>query len=139
EFARAFAEAFAAPARRAPPPAEPVTVDTRPERELPPPLPPPPTPAARPPAAAPPTPAAAALAAGSHPPLASRPTSMAAVAEGAVDLASGGGRARVRVSLVPTPDGRFSVHVRGLDCFVRPRGGRATSAVQLESTGVVEL
>ncbi|HTE54907.1 MAG TPA: protein kinase [Kofleriaceae bacterium] len=59
-------------------------------------------------------------------------------AEGSVDMTSVGGRVRLRVSLVPAL-GHFTIHVRGLNCFVRKSGGRATGAVQLDSSGGIEL
>ncbi|HEU5056013.1 MAG TPA: serine/threonine-protein kinase, partial [Kofleriaceae bacterium] len=57
---------------------------------------------------------------------------------GAADVTCVGGRARVRVSLVPAPGG-FTVHVRGLSCFVRKKGGRASGATQLEGPDTIEL
>jgi eukaryotic-like serine/threonine-protein kinase len=57
---------------------------------------------------------------------------------GAADVTCVGGRARVRVSLVPAAGG-FSVHVRGLSCFVRKSGGRASGATQLDGPDVIEL
>ena len=59
-------------------------------------------------------------------------------ADGTAELAGAGGRARVRVSLVPAPGG-LSLHVRGLSCFVRKAGGRASGAVQLTTSSVVEM
>jgi hypothetical protein len=44
----------------------------------------------------------------------------------------------VRVSLVPAQGG-FSVHLRGLSCFVRRSGGRASGATQLENSDTIEL
>ena len=57
---------------------------------------------------------------------------------GTADVTCMSGRARVRVSLVPAPGG-FTVHVRGLSCFVRKAGGRASGATQLEGPGTIEL
>jgi hypothetical protein len=57
---------------------------------------------------------------------------------GAADVTCAGGRAKVRVSLVPARSG-VSVHVRALSCFVRPAGGRASGATQLEAPGRIEL
>ena len=57
---------------------------------------------------------------------------------GAADVTCMSGRARVRVSLVPAQGG-FSVHVRGLSCFVRRAGGRASGATQLEGPDTIEL
>ena len=57
---------------------------------------------------------------------------------GAADISCLGGRARVRVSLVPAPGG-FTVHVRGLSCFVRKAGGRASGATQLDGPDTIEL
>ena len=57
---------------------------------------------------------------------------------GAADVTCLGGRARVRVSLVPALGG-FTVHVRGLSCFVRRAGGRASGATQLEASDTIEL
>lgn len=57
---------------------------------------------------------------------------------GAADISCVGGRARMRVSLVPAPGG-FTVHVRGLSCFVRRAGGRASGATQLEGPDTIEL
>jgi hypothetical protein len=59
-------------------------------------------------------------------------------AEGSADVTCAGGRARLRVSLVPAV-GHFSIHVRGLNCFVRKKGGRASGAAQLASSGGIEL
>jgi eukaryotic-like serine/threonine-protein kinase len=58
--------------------------------------------------------------------------------EGTADLTCAGGRVRLRVSLVPAL-GRFSIHVRGLNCFVRKAGGRASGAAQLDTSGGIEL
>jgi serine/threonine protein kinase len=57
---------------------------------------------------------------------------------GTADLTCAGGRARVRVSLVPAQGG-FTVHVRGLSCFVRKAGGRASGATQLDEPATIEL
>ena len=46
--------------------------------------------------------------------------------------------ARIRVSTVPT-GASYAVHVKGLSCFVAPKGGRTTSATQLERSGRVRL
>lgn len=59
-------------------------------------------------------------------------------AEGTAELAGAGGRARVRVSVVPAPD-TFALHVRGLSCFVRKSGGRLSGAVQLAGSTVLEM
>lgn len=56
----------------------------------------------------------------------------------AADLNCLGGRARLRVSLVPCKGG-FTLHVRGLSCFVRKVGGRPTRAVTLTGSSTVEL
>ena len=60
---------------------------------------------------------------------------------GAADITCASGRARVRVSLVPAQGG-FAVHVRGLSCFVRKSGGRASGATQIDgptTTTTIEL
>ncbi len=59
-------------------------------------------------------------------------------ADGTVDVTCLGGRVRFRVSLVPAL-GRFTIHVRGLNCFVRKSGGRASGAVQIDSSGGIDL
>jgi hypothetical protein len=59
-------------------------------------------------------------------------------AEGSADMTCAGGRVRLRVSLVPAV-GHFSIHVRGLNCFVRKAGGRASGASLLESSAAVEF
>jgi serine/threonine-protein kinase len=59
-------------------------------------------------------------------------------AEGTADVTCAGGRVRVRVSLVPAV-GHFSVHVRGLNCFVRRGGGRASGAALFETSGAIEF
>ena len=59
-------------------------------------------------------------------------------AEGTVDVTCAGGRARLRLTLVPAV-GHFALHVRGLNCFVRKSGGRASGASQLEASGGIEL
>ena len=53
---------------------------------------------------------------------------------GTADVTCAGGRVRVRVSLVPAQGG-FTVHVRGLSCFVRKAGGRASGATQIDGPG----
>jgi eukaryotic-like serine/threonine-protein kinase len=59
-------------------------------------------------------------------------------AEGTVDVTCAGGRVRLRLTLVPAV-GHFALHVRGLNCFVRKAGGRATGATQLDNSGGVDL
>ncbi|HWM84382.1 MAG TPA: serine/threonine-protein kinase [Kofleriaceae bacterium] len=72
-------------------------------------------------------------------PLGDRTTAFVAMnAEGTADLTCAGGRVRLRVTLVPAV-GHFTLHVRGLNCFVRKTGGRASGAAQLDSSGGIEL
>ncbi len=48
------------------------------------------------------------------------------------------GQTQVRFTLLPTGD-RFCVHVKGLNCFVSLRDGRASRAVQLYGAGDIEF
>jgi hypothetical protein len=56
-----------------------------------------------------------------------------------VDLRCAGGAARIRVTLLQLGGEHTSVHVRGLDCFVRKSGGRPTSGTQITGPGAIEL
>jgi eukaryotic-like serine/threonine-protein kinase len=72
-------------------------------------------------------------------PLGDRTSSFVAMnAEGTVDVTCAGGRVRLRLTLVPAV-GHFTLHVRGLNCFVRKSGGRASGAAQLDRSGAIEL
>ncbi|HKE20000.1 MAG TPA: protein kinase [Kofleriaceae bacterium] len=72
-------------------------------------------------------------------PLGDRTSSFVAMnAEGTVDVTCAGGRIRLRLTLVPAV-GHFTLHVRGLNCFVRKAGGRASGAAQLDRSGGIEL
>ena len=56
---------------------------------------------------------------------------------GRADIQSTSG-ARIRVSTVPTGTS-YAVHIKGLSCFVMPKGGRPSSATQLSRPGRVRL
>jgi serine/threonine-protein kinase len=58
---------------------------------------------------------------------------------GAADVTTADDRVRVRAALIPLTDGRVSIHLRGLNCFVRKAGGRASGACQLDESGAVEF
>jgi hypothetical protein len=59
-------------------------------------------------------------------------------ASGAADVLCREGRVRIRVSLVPTRGG-FTLHVRGLSCFVRKPGGRPSGAMTVDQAGGIEM
>ena len=59
-------------------------------------------------------------------------------AGGSADIICRGGRIKLRVSLVPAPGG-FTLHVRGLSCFVRKADGRPSGAVTMNEAGDIEL
>ncbi len=58
------------------------------------------------------------------------------VTAGVADATSG--QAQARFTLLPTAE-RFCLHVKGLNCFVSLRGGRASRAVQLYGAGDIEF
>jgi len=72
------------------------------------------------------------LADGTEQPLGSRRGRFVAAPAGTADATSG--QTQVRFTLLPTGD-RFCLHVKGLNCFVSLRGGRASRAVQLYGAG----
>jgi serine/threonine-protein kinase len=59
------------------------------------------------------------------------------ITTGAADLVGAHG-AKVRITLVPGPNGRV-VHLKGLTCFVAPLGGRPSPAVTLERSSDIAL
>jgi serine/threonine-protein kinase len=66
-----------------------------------------------------------------------RTTHFVAITGATADLQSGA--ARFRVTLMPVDSGKFSVHVKGLYCFIRKQGGRATMATQFAQSESVDL
>jgi serine/threonine-protein kinase len=52
--------------------------------------------------------------------------------DGSADVEVGGGRVRLRLSFVPGVQGRMTLHVKGLNCFVARSEGRPSPAVQLD-------
>lgn len=68
-----------------------------------------------------------------------RAAQFAPAEHGAADLIVGRGRARIRVSFVPTGPG-FAAHIKGLNCFVRRvNHGPPTGAVELRREDSIEL
>jgi serine/threonine-protein kinase len=71
-------------------------------------------------------------------PLDDRRVRFVGLERGVADVAGPGG-ARVRVTLMPDAGPGPILHIRGLNCFVRPPGGRASGAGQLDADGRLEL
>jgi serine/threonine-protein kinase len=69
-------------------------------------------------------------------PIGDRVVYFAPLVGGKVDLRCAG--ARIRVSLIPTGT-TMAVHIKGLTCFVAKRGGRPSSASQLDASGRIRL
>ena len=57
---------------------------------------------------------------------------------GVADLAGVHGT-KLRASLLPTPGGARTVHVKGLTCFVSPAGGRPSGAVTVHQSSDLAL
>ncbi|MEZ4360917.1 MAG: protein kinase [Kofleriaceae bacterium] len=57
---------------------------------------------------------------------------------GVADL-TGPQNARVRITLLPSPDGRRIVHIKSLSCFVAHHGGRPSPAIHCDRDADVEL
>jgi serine/threonine protein kinase len=55
------------------------------------------------------------------------------------DLSVARGTARLRLSLLASAADRSTLHVQGLNCFVRLAGGRASAAITLERGAAIEL
>ena len=55
------------------------------------------------------------------------------------DLSVARGTARLRLSLLASAADRNTLHIQGLNCFVRVAGGRASAAITLERGAAIEL
>src|SRR5262249_51330414 len=66
-----------------------------------------------------------------------RTTHFVATGDATADLSCGG--ARIRITLLQLDDQQLTVHIRGLNCFVKKNGGRPTMATQLSQPGSIEL